>query len=63
VLSRRGGNGALATAVLVLTLWAPSLALAQSSAADELNKRVNELYRAGRYAEAIPSEQQFADDP
>src|SRR5580658_3420397 len=44
----------IATAALVLTFCAASLALAQSSAADELNQRVVELYQAGRYAEAIP---------
>ena len=44
----------IATAVLVLTFWTASPSLAQSSAADELIKRVEELYQAGKYAEAIP---------
>jgi tetratricopeptide (TPR) repeat protein len=48
----------IATAVLVLTFLPASLAHAQSHKADELNRRVIELYRAGRYAEAIPLVQQ-----
>ena len=48
----------IATAVLVLTFLPASLAHTQSRKADELNRRVIELYRAGRYAEAIPLVQQ-----
>ena len=48
----------IATAVLVLTFSAAPPSLAQSSAADELNQSVIELYRAGRYAEAVPLAQQ-----
>src|SRR5580704_8615216 len=48
----------IAAAVLVLTFWAASPSLAQSRAADELNRRVDEFYQAGRYAEAIPLAQQ-----
>jgi tetratricopeptide (TPR) repeat protein len=44
----------IATAVLVLTFWFTPPSLAQSSAANELSRRVSELYQAGRYAEAIP---------
>jgi hypothetical protein len=48
----------IATAVLVLTFWFAPPSLAQSSAADELNKSVIELNQAGRYAEAVPLAQQ-----
>jgi tetratricopeptide (TPR) repeat protein len=48
----------ITAAVLVLTLWFAPPSLARSSAADELIKRVIELYQAGRYAEAIPLAQQ-----
>jgi tetratricopeptide (TPR) repeat protein/CHAT domain-containing protein len=48
----------IATAVLVLTFLQASLAHTESRKADELNRRVVELYRAGRYAEAIPLVQQ-----
>ena len=48
----------IVTGVLVLTFCAASLAHARSTKADELNKRVIELYRAGRYTEAIPLAQQ-----
>src|ERR1700683_3702022 len=43
---------------LVLTFWSAAPTLAHPSAADELTKTVIELYRAGRYAEAIPLAQQ-----
>ena len=48
----------IAPAILVLLFWSASQPLAQSSATDELNKRVIELYRAGKFAEAIPLAQQ-----
>ncbi len=48
----------IATAVLVLTFLPASLAHTQSRKADELNRRVEELYQAGRYAEAVPLLQQ-----
>ena len=62
----------IATAVFVLTFWFAPPSIAQWSptipprqpflpdrrTADELNKRVIELYGAGRYAEAIPLAQQ-----
>jgi CHAT domain-containing protein/tetratricopeptide (TPR) repeat protein len=49
----------IAAAAFVLTFSAASLALAQSRAADQLINRYNELYQAGRYAEAIPLAQQL----
>ncbi len=48
----------IAAALLTLTLWPASLAIAQSNRADELDQRINELYRAGRFAEAIPLAQE-----
>ena len=48
----------IVTAALMLTCWFAPPSLAQSSPADELTKRVNELLQAGRYAEAIPLAQQ-----
>jgi CHAT domain-containing protein/Tfp pilus assembly protein PilF len=48
----------IATAVLALTFWFAPPSFAQSSEVDELNKRVIELYQAGKYAEAIPLAQQ-----
>jgi CHAT domain-containing protein/tetratricopeptide (TPR) repeat protein len=44
----------IATAVLALTCGFAAPSLAQSRAADELNKRIHELSQAGKYAEAIP---------
>ena len=44
----------IAVAILALLFGPASLARAQSSAEDDLNKRVIELYRAGKFAEAIP---------
>src|ERR1700683_4360274 len=49
----------IASAVFALGLCPASLAHAQSNKADELNQRVDELYRAGRFAEAIPLAQQL----
>jgi tetratricopeptide (TPR) repeat protein/CHAT domain-containing protein len=45
-------------AVFALVFFPASLAHAQSSEAQELNKKVVELYQAGRYDEAIPLAQQ-----
>jgi tetratricopeptide (TPR) repeat protein len=42
----------------ILICWFALPSLAQSSAADELSKRVTELYREGKFAEAIPLAQQ-----
>ena len=47
----------IAVAILAL-LFGPSLARAQSSTADDLNKGVIELYRAGKFAQAVPLAQQ-----
>src|ERR1700683_1933767 len=44
----------LIAAVLALTCGFAASSLAQSRAADELNKRIHELSQAGKYAEAIP---------
>ena len=41
----------IATAVLVLTFCPAPPSFAQSSAADELTKRIIELYQAGKYAD------------
>jgi CHAT domain-containing protein/Tfp pilus assembly protein PilF len=49
----------IVTAALVLTLGFAPPSLAQSRKADELSRRVIELYQAGRYAEAIPLAQQL----
>jgi tetratricopeptide (TPR) repeat protein len=48
----------IAVAILALLFGPVSLARAQSSTADDLNKRVIELYRAGKFAEAVPLAQQ-----
>jgi hypothetical protein len=48
----------LAVAILALLFGPASQVVAQSSTADELNKKVNELYRAGKFAEAIPLAQE-----
>jgi CHAT domain-containing protein/tetratricopeptide (TPR) repeat protein len=48
----------MATAVLALTVWFAPPSSAQSSAADKLTGRIIELYRAGRYAEAVPLAQE-----
>ncbi len=42
----------------MLLFWPASQALAQSSAVDELNKTIIELYGAGKFAEAVPLAQQ-----
>ena len=44
----------IATPILVLTFWLSSQPFAQTSEADELSKKVVELYRAGKFAEAVP---------
>jgi CHAT domain-containing protein/Tfp pilus assembly protein PilF len=41
-----------------LALWPCSLALAQSKQADAISARVEELYKAGKYADALPLAQQ-----
>jgi tetratricopeptide (TPR) repeat protein len=48
----------IAVAILALLCGPASLARAQSSTADDLNKRFIELYRAGKFAEAVPLAQQ-----
>jgi tetratricopeptide (TPR) repeat protein len=48
----------IAVAILALLFGLASRARAQSSTADDLNKRVIELYRAGKFAEAVPLAQQ-----
>jgi tetratricopeptide (TPR) repeat protein len=48
----------IAVAILALLFGPASQAVAQSSAADELNKKVVELYREGKFAEAVPLAQQ-----
>ena len=48
----------IATALFVLIFWPASQARAQASTVDELNKRVTELFRVGKFAEAIPFAQQ-----
>ncbi len=48
----------IATALFVLIFWPASQARAQASTVDELNKRVTELFRVGKFAEAIPLAQQ-----
>jgi len=48
----------IAAVFFALTLWPAALAIAQSNKADELNRRINELYQAGQFAEAIPLAQE-----
>jgi hypothetical protein len=48
----------IAPAILVLLFGSASQPLAQSSATEELNKRVIELYQAGKFGEAVPLAQQ-----
>lgn len=42
------------SAIIVLTLGLASATFAQLRKADELNKKISELYQAGKFAEAIP---------
>jgi tetratricopeptide (TPR) repeat protein len=44
----------IAAALFALALWPTSFAIAQTNEAAELNQTIDELYQAGRYAEAIP---------
>ena len=48
----------IAVAMLALLFGSASQAVAQSSTADELNKKIIELYQAGKFAEAVPLAQQ-----
>jgi CHAT domain-containing protein/tetratricopeptide (TPR) repeat protein len=48
----------IALAMLALLFGSASQAVAQSSTADELNKKIIELYQAGKFAEAVPLAQQ-----
>ena len=44
----------IAVAILALLFGPASQAVAQSITADELNKKVIELYQAGKFADAVP---------